>query len=53
MEGPLPEKEQEVLDALVEELDARPGVVRLLEVEPTPEERYSHAARLMAMGGSS
>jgi hypothetical protein len=28
--------------------DLGPGVVRLLRTEPTAEERYSHAARLLA-----
>jgi len=27
----------------------RPGVVRLLEEEPTAAERYAHAARLLAI----
>jgi hypothetical protein len=26
-----------------------PGVVRLLDREPTPDERYSHAARLLEL----
>jgi hypothetical protein len=27
----------------------RPGIVRLLDREPTPDERYSHAARLLEL----
>lgn len=36
-------------EAAVETLSEGPGVVRLLEKEPTKAERYAHAAELLAI----